>query len=107
MYWSFRLTRTSPNTIPATLNYKDTEELYKKSTFKNSFLLIFRKFLDRLWQKKGLRPAKMQGQDWPPVLQKQSAPRFGLLRREYLWGSILFTKTLLLPNPVSRPGCYD
>jgi hypothetical protein len=49
----------------------------------------------------------MQGQDWPPVLQKQSPPRFGLLRRKYLRGSILFTKALLLPNAVSRPGCYD
>jgi hypothetical protein len=33
--------------------------------------------------------------------------RFGLLRRKYLWGSFLFTKTLLFPNPVSKPGCYD
>ena len=81
--------------------------LDKYQLFKNSFIPIWRKFLDSLCQKQGLRPAKMQGRDWPRVLQKQSPPRFGLLRRKYLWGSILFTKTLLLPKPVSRPGCYD
>jgi hypothetical protein len=40
----------------------------------------------------------MQGRDWQRVLQKQSPSAAA---------DILFTKTLLLPKPVSRPGCYD
>ena len=61
-------------------------------------------FLTAFWKSKVFPPFPLRS---PQVLQKQSPPRFGLLRRKYLWGSILFTKTLLFSNPISRPGCYD
>ncbi|HEY8658996.1 MAG TPA: hypothetical protein VIL78_08155 [Hanamia sp.] len=44
---------------------------------------------------------------WLPVLQKQSPPLFWPPSVIYWRGRILFTKTLLLPNPFTGPGCYD
>jgi len=65
--------------------------LLKRNEFKNSFIHICRKFLDRFWQKQRLRPAKIQGQHWPRVLQKQSPPRFSLRRGgENICGVVFF-----------------
>jgi hypothetical protein len=104
------LARTSPNTIPDYLNRKDysKEDLIKGLLLTNSFILSIANFLTGFVKSKVCVLPKFRGRTGHGFCKNNLHPGLASAAAEkYLWGCILFTKTLLLSNPVSRPGCYD
>ena len=65
---------------------------YKNQLFKNSFILIWRKFLDRVFQKQGLRSGRIQGQTCPGYCKNNLHPprRIVLFLQKLCFCQILF-----------------